>query len=135
MTFVLILIVLFFGLWLLMPWLKRRAQRMMLNKMEDMMRNAAGMPPREKKRDKSRKNSRKSSENSRSYNRGSSGSGHIIPPEYAEDVEFTEYKDYSSDVTAVSDGEGNVEYVEQEQVSDAVYVEIKDDERNDKKQR
>ena len=47
---VLVLIALFYILWLCMPWIRRKAQQKMAEKVEDYLRSATGMPPREKKK-------------------------------------------------------------------------------------
>lgn len=124
------LIALFYLAWLAMPWIKRRAQQAMINRMEDYVRRAAGMPPREKKRSSNpftRKSQTRGDRQTRSAGRryDEPRPAHIIPPEYAEDVEYVEYKDYGSHGQVRADREG-VTYTLQEQVSDVQWVEIKD---------
>lgn len=94
------------------------------------MRNAMGMPPR----DRSRQSSRKTSSSGRSqYRYASTGpkrrqpsGGPVIPKEYAEDVEFTEIRSYSEESVIAGDG-GEVRYASESQVSDAEILEIKKD--------
>ena len=131
---ILILIVLFF--WVCWPaiskWLKRKA----MERMENYMRQAMGMPPRPKKK----KNSRSSSHPETEFNesgaahndsfyyrsRRNSSQSHprsqsIIPKEYAEDVEFVEIKEFSSHSHSKATGETYNE----SQISDAEWTEIK----------
>lgn len=94
------------------------------------MRNAMGMPPR----DKSRQSSRQTSSSGRSHYRGAStgqkrrqpSGGPVIPKEYAEDVEYTEIRSYSEDTVIADDG-GELHYASESQVSDAEILEIKKD--------
>lgn len=51
--------------------------------------------------------------------------GPIIPPGYAQDVEYTETRTYASDTTVREDASGTTVTVE-EQVSDVEFVEIKE---------
>lgn len=112
------------------PWLIRRAS----NKMEDYIRAASGMPPREKKAHKSssRRDDGQSYGRRRSQSAYSAGEGPLIPKEYAVDVEYTEIREYSSAIEITgeeshrrhrrhSSGGVNIE----SQVSDVEYVEIK----------
>lgn len=96
-VFLIICVILFaLGPWimrLLRPWLTRMAAR----RMENYMRSAMGMPPQDKK-----KRGRGSAQGNASGRRARSGRGYassrhepIIPKEYAEDVEFVEFKEYS----------------------------------------
>lgn len=54
----------------------------------------------------------------------SAGKGHVIPPEYAEDIAFTEIKAYSDSHSTVDSNNGTTEYNES-QVSDVEWEEIK----------
>ncbi|MDE6754421.1 MAG: hypothetical protein K2J82_07400 [Muribaculaceae bacterium] len=155
MHFVIILIILIL-VWLIFgsrisAWLKRKFNQYLTNKTEDFIRNATGMPPRPGSRadKRSRKNKSSRSQSSESSSSSGSHSGyragygygyssydtHIIPPEYAEDVEFTEIKEFSqTDIEArFSDGQ-RVEYHES-QVSDVEWVEIKDNNENNNSSR
>lgn len=51
--------------------------------------------------------------------------GHIIPPEYAEDVEFVEIKEFSATTIADSDGKHTRTDYHESQVSDAEWEEVK----------
>lgn len=134
MTFVVILIIVIL-IWSLFgqrisQWI--RAQ--MMGKFEDSLRAQMGMPSRKeerRQRKQAEKEARRSggfSSNERYSQTGGSPYQHrpdsIIPKEYAEDVEFVEYKDYSASAEVSSDGAGTRIKVE-EQVEDAEFVEIK----------
>lgn len=49
----------------------------------------------------------------------------IIPPEYGEDVEFTEYHSYTQKTVVSTDGEGNTRVRTETQITDAEWEEIK----------
>lgn len=125
-TFLIILVILFVaGPWimrLLRPWLARMAAR----RMERYFRSAMGMPPppgnsRKKKQPASGTGSSRRRRNPYAGN----GERHIIPPEYAEDVDFTEYKDFSE--TKVSGQSGGQRSIHAEsQVEDAEWEMIKE---------
>ncbi len=132
MSGLLILILIFIGIPLLWKWLKPYFFRWMQRRTEDYVRNAMGMPPRDKKK-KSRSNARSQAySSSGAYNSGSGysrrsryySSGPLIPKEYAVDVEYTEIRSYSSDETIASDG-NTVRYAVESQVSDAEIIEIR----------
>ena len=135
MSGLLILILIFIGIPILWRWLKPYFFRWMQRRTEDYVRNAMGMPPRDKNK-KSRSESRSHAyTSSGSYSSGASGyrrrgryysSGPLIPKEYAVDVEYTEIRSYSSDETIASDGK-NVRYKVESQVSDAEIIEIRKD--------
>lgn len=130
MATLVILLIIFFAIWLAMPWIRRRIHQIMLNKAEDMFRQAAGMPPREKKKKRrTADNAQAQAENNRRNYGYNYGYGYedesIIPKEYAEDVEYTEYKDYSSE-TVINRTDDTVRVEQQEQVSDVEYIEIKE---------
>lgn len=106
-------------------WLRQR----MYNKMEDAIRSSMGMPSR-----KEEKRRRKEAEKKRSGWRTNSArtspkrEEEIIPREYAEDVEFTEYKEYSSSTTVSEEKDsatGDTRIKVEKQVEDADFVEIK----------
>jgi len=107
---------------------------------EDLLRRATGMPPRpgskEAKRQARQQSGRASGSESgrggysrrraRGRDRGAYGEGPIIPKEYAEDVEFVETKDYSSDtIETVADNGQRRERYRESQVSDVEWEEIK----------
>lgn len=114
---ILIVIAAFFPL--VMRWLQRFMQR----RAEDILRRAVGMPPR----DKNRRNSRSKSTYSRKRQSHSSSDEPIIPREYAEDVEFTETKDFSSGAK-LHDGTDirkETEVNQEKQISDVEWEEIR----------
>ena len=115
----------------------------MARRAEDYLRKATGMPPRSGSREEKRQQrasrqayssagSSSSASSSSSYSRRArrqrnSQRGYnepIIPPEYAEDVEFVETKTFSETIIGGSDGKQR-QYHES-QVSDAEWVEIKE---------
>ncbi len=133
LTLIIILIPLL--LWLLRPLIGRWIRRTIERKAEDMLRRAAGMPPRDKKQ----RSNNTSAEDDSSYDSGGyrSSSRHAgygykkydspkIPREYAEDVEFTEYRDYSSDTKIRTSDNGEQSIVIEKQVTDVQWEEIKD---------
>ena len=128
---ILILIVVFF--WLIWPAISRWLKRKAMQRAEDYMRAQMGMPPRDKKAGRSKTGS---NDNYRGYGDDAYQRQHrnpfgpdrytkepIIPKEYAEDVEFTETKDYSERVTTTT-SETSQSYHES-QISDAEWTEIK----------
>ncbi len=110
------------------PWLIRRASR----KMEDYIRAAAGMPPREKESRGKKHHSRQPAGSSRQPGGNTDWEGPLIPKEYAVDVEFTEIREYSS-VIEITGEESSRHHRKrsaskvtvESQVSDVEYVEIK----------
>lgn len=120
----LLIIVAVIWLW---PYISRWLRRKANERIEDYIRKATGMPPREKKK-RNHKSSGSDSDNSfynQRHQRYSPGAEEpLIPKEYAEDVEFVETKDYSESFRQ-SVRDAKTSYHES-QVSDAEYVEIKD---------
>ena len=125
---ILVAIVIFF--WLIWPviarWLKRKA----MERTEDYIRASMGMPPRDKNRGKGkdqrdqrdsfyRQQQRNHSQNHRSPDEP------IIPKEYAEDVEFVETKEYSSETRIHADGKTTIETYHESQISDVEWTEVK----------
>ncbi len=132
---ILIIIWMFFG-----PQIKQWAKRRMMEKVEDAFRAQMGMPSAKderKRRREQQKAQRREQRHSRNqtFHTGA-GSGRssqsvgdtLIPREYAEDVEFVEYKEFSETTTTVTeeaaDGKKR-KIVTESQVSDVEYVEIK----------
>lgn len=142
---ILIIIIILILIWMIFgarirAWIGRQMSNFIANRTEDYIRRATGMPPREKKR-KSHKTRESQGNDSRQQTsrRRSNYSGHspIIPPEYAEDVEFTEIREFSqTDIEARFNDGSKVEYHES-QVSDVEWVEIRsnEEERGEKKRR
>lgn len=134
MSGLLILILIFIGVPILWRWLKPYFFRWMQRRTEDYVRNAMGMPPRDKNKKSSSSQRRQSYSSSGSYDSGSSyrrkgghySYGPLIPKEYAVDVEYTEIRSYSSEETIASDGK-SVRYTVESQVSDAEIIEIRKD--------
>lgn len=125
----LIILILLFVMWpVIVRWLRPIIMRYMARKMEDQIRRAAGMPPRDDRRSSRKKQQERQQHSTRrrsssSYYRGQRQ--HIIPPEYAEDVEFTEIKDYSKSEEIAPENRKTASYRQESQVSDAVWEEIK----------
>ncbi|MCH5228566.1 MAG: hypothetical protein J1F12_01045 [Muribaculaceae bacterium] len=125
---ILILIVVFF--WLIWPVISRWLKRKAMERAEDYMRKSMGMPPRDKKRKDS-----KSSDNTYSgenfyqrRRRNPFGPDRytkepIIPKEYAEDVEFTETKDFSASESRKD--QASTQTYHESQISDVEWTEIK----------
>lgn len=122
---------------LIRKWLMIFARR----RAEDFLRRQMGMPPRPGSRE-SRRNAR--AQDSRQQEQSSTrrrywrrDTGPIIPREYAEDVEFVEYKDYSEE-TVVEGTESashrnrrkTVDFKSESQVSDVEWVEVRSSSRN-----
>lgn len=107
------------------PLLRPVIARWMQNRTEDTIRRMMGMPSRkEEKKAKKRaeKEAARSNSNSRRTHRNSqSPQSPIIPKEYAEDVEFTEYREFSYKETTVTTD--NKTYHES-QVEDVEYKEV-----------
>ena len=132
MSGLIILILIFVGLPLLWraikPWFFRWSQR----RMEDALRNAMGMPPRDESRSGSHAGSRRSyysssgrtGEGRRQRTRRESGP--LIPKEYAVDVEYSEIHSYSQETEIASDGR-RVSFQVESQVSEAEIIEIRKD--------
>lgn len=125
---ILILVVVFF--WIVWPYISRWLKRKAMERAEDYMRRSMGMPPRDKK---SRRKSSQQESSERSYygrerrnpfGPEKYGNEPIIPKEYAEDVEFTETKDYSESRVDKEEKNGR-EYYHESQISDAEYIELK----------
>ena len=117
---------------LLWPYIVRLLRRYMAGKAEDMMRRMAGMPSRKEERRRARRGTDASS--------GSRGNGfhtgsrrHRAPSQdvaaimkdVAEDVEFTEIREFESEsILEESDARRSRRIYREEQVSDAEYTEI-----------
>lgn len=135
MAFLLIIILAIILFW---PYISRWVARFAAHRMEDMVRRQFGMPSRKEEEQARKRQDRRESQTGhdsqhrqsgqkRRYSRytGNRQGSPIIPPEYAEDIEFTETIDYSEETVAGSDGKSTRVYHES-QVSDVQYVEIKD---------
>lgn len=140
-----ILLVIIFLLIVMRPWLQRVLgpwlQRWALGKMEDRMRRMAGMPTRKEEKKARRQAARRESGGAARFRRAASGSrAHTArsrrAPQstvdmlqtFAEDVEFTEVKSYSSEIEIGANspsGGRKGRVVVEEQIEDAEYIEIK----------
>lgn len=134
MGVVLIILLIIFVAW---PWISKWLGQLfrwyMARKTEDMMRRMMGMPSR--KEEKARAQSRRKEEEAQSRNRRKTSSRHRYhrPPRQdaatllrsvAEDVEYTEVREFESTHIAADRGTEHLEY-DEEQVSDAEFTEIK----------
>ncbi len=137
---ILLIFLLLFLLWpRIIAWLRPHIQAWMLRRIEKHIRRAAGIPdeePRDRRR--SRKTDAGNNTDNGYSRHAPQHSGPIIPREYAEDVEYTETIDYSSDTTVAPDGtrrEHSRVRVEthESQVSDAEWEEIKPNKHNRRK--
>lgn len=116
-------------LFLLWPNIKRWLAGYMARKTEDFIRQATGMPPREKGRRGSSASSGHSSYNgagTRARNNIKEDGGPIIPKEYAEDVEFVETVEYSETIIGEEHNGESKNVKSESQVSDAEYIEVKE---------
>ena len=139
---ILLLIVLFFSLcWpAISKWLKRKA----MEKADNYLRQAMGMPPREKKKGRTGRSHEnddyyRNAGSSQGYYSGGSGrrdyyhsdhNGSIIPKEYAEDVEYVETKEFSSAEKTFTSSQGTFH---ESQVSDVEFTEIKVESKESKR--
>lgn len=129
--FFIILIIIF----LCWPWITKWLRGYMARRAEDMVRRMAGMPSRKEEQKRRREQERQQKRNgysagsTRGRNRGSANGKDTDSirsmQEYAEDVEFTETKEYSETEIIEDDGKGNRRIYRESQVSDAEYIEIK----------
>lgn len=109
-------------------WMARRLQRhlqkQMRRQMEEAMRKTESEQQQARERVRSRQRHREPNlRNSRSRTR----SGHIIPPEYAEDVDFDEVRTYDGDICvdgSMDDDRQSAGMQEEEQVSDVEWTDI-----------
>lgn len=121
----LIIIILICAFW---PAIVRLLQRFMARRAEDMVRRMAGMPSRkeEKRRRRQQQQQQRQNGSRRHGSPGDPGEGVRAMKEYAEDVAFTEIREFSSDEVIAEEETGkNRRIYREEQVSDAEYVEIK----------
>ncbi|MDE6811213.1 MAG: hypothetical protein K2J15_02565 [Muribaculaceae bacterium] len=125
--------------------IKRWVQRRVAEKMEDTIRARMGMPSAKEERQRRRQAEKEERRRERGAHRKSQwthAAGNqprqseqsmgdvIIPREYAEDVEFVEYKEFTSATATITtqDTGGSVRTsatVTESQVTDVEYVEIK----------
>lgn len=125
---IILLIVIFF--WLIWPPISRYLKRKAMERAEDYVRSSMGMPPRDKNRNK-----RSGSTTQGAYyrQRREEGNYHhknsdhpIIPPDYAEDVEFTEIKEFhQKEIHTGSNPKDKETIYHESQISDVEFTEIK----------
>ena len=100
----------------------------MARRTEDMMRRMMGMPSRkeEKRQNKKRKERASASQKKTGRNSGKAPKPHPaeMMKSVAEDVVFTEIKEFESRTIIENDGE-NTRIVVEEQITDVEYTEIK----------
>ena len=136
----LIIVIIVIACW---PWISRWLRQLMARRAEDFLRKATGMPPRPGSREDKRQRASRQAYGSSDSNTSSTSSASsysrrsrqqrktrrgynepIIPPEYAEDVEFVETKTFSETIIGAPDGK--TRQYHESQVSDAEWVEIKE---------
>lgn len=141
---VLIILIIFFAVLYLGPMIFRRwiypwFVRCANEKFEDFIRKSAGLPPRPRKSGPFRRPKTDDADSPRTYGArrrqaAPRHQGPIIPKEYAVDVEFTEIKEYSTQVEingveAPRDGwrkkSASQKVIVESQVSDVEFTEIK----------
>lgn len=112
---------------LLLPKLQEWFKGFMMRRAEDTMRRMFGMPSR-KEEERARRQQQKQHKQ-KTHNRASADESEAVKDmqTYAEDVEFTEYTEYSQTEIIEDNGKGNRRYFREEsQVSDAEFTEIKE---------
>lgn len=133
----LIIVIIVIACW---PWISRWLRSFLARRAEDYLRKATGMPPRPGSREEKRQqrassrqtyssnadNFSDSTYSRRTRQRRRTRNGYkepIIPPEYAEDVEFVETKSFSE--TTIGGSDRQTRQFHESQVSDVEWVEIK----------
>lgn len=130
MGVVLIIIIVIFLCW---PMIIRWLQRFMARRAEDMVRRMAGMPSRKEEERRRRRQEKQTGSTRERYSSSgqarhhrADGGGLRAMREYAEDVAFTEIKEYSSSEFTDDNLKTRQRRIyREEQVSDAEFVEIK----------
>lgn len=108
---------------MLQRWFGPMLQRWAMGKMEDRIRRMAGMPTRKEEARQRKARSRREASGRRTK---AAFSTVRLLRTVAEDVEFTEIKEFSADPeTGRPAGRHTVRYKVEEQIEDAEYVEIK----------
>lgn len=117
---------------LLWPYIVRLLRRYMAGRAEDMMRRMAGMPSRKEERRRARRNNAASSggnpgpHSERRRHSAPSQDAASIMKDVAEDVEFTEIREFESEsILEEEDSRRTRRIYREEQVSDAEYTEIR----------
>lgn len=130
-----VLVLLFVIICLLWPWIARWIRGYMARRAEDMIRRMAGMPSR-KEEERMRRRREREEESGYSADRGYSRSrrgpqedGVRCMREYAEDVEFTEIREFSASGIIGEEENASRREFNESQVSDAEYTEVRDTRR------
>lgn len=129
MGYFLLILILIFILWPLMREpVSRWFSGFMARRTEDMMRRMMGMPSRKEEKRQNKKRKERASASQKKTGRDSGKALKPHPAEMmksvAEDVVFTEIKEFESRTIIESDGE-NTRIVVEEQITDVEYTEIK----------
>lgn len=116
---------------LLWPYIMRLLRRYMAGRAEDMMRRMAGMPTRKEERRRARRNRAAASggngprQESRRHSAPSQDAASIMK-DVAEDVEFTEIREFESEsILEEEDSRRARRIYREEQVSDVEFTEIR----------
>lgn len=121
MTALIIILVLFLAAPYIWRWLQPYIIRWGQRRAEDYMRQAMGMPPRDKKKSAGRRSRQTPPPPPRGKRKEEEDE--LIPKEYAEDVEYTEFHSYSEETVIAADGDKTA-FQRESQVSDAEIIEI-----------
>lgn len=125
MITLLVILLIVIVIWIAGPYIRALFQRWLMRRLQKSFFKAAGIPDPEKER-KNQKKKKKNDTHGSSHRRHQRTSDEpIIPRDYAEDVEFTEYKEYTTE-TSIDESESRIRIHEEEQVSDVQFTEIKD---------
>lgn len=121
MAYILIIIIVLVAIW---PVLRPYVARWMQHRTEDTIRRMMGMPSRkeEKKARRRAEKEAQSNQASRRQYKSPHPQGPIIPKEYAEDVEYTEYKEYTRKETVINADKTSFH---ESQVEDVEYKEVR----------
>lgn len=115
------------------PYIYEWFRGFMARRAEDMVRRMAGMPSRKEEQRRRRQQQKEASRQQASRRHGSRGQyggrasddGLNSMREYAEDVEFTEIKEYSETTILEEDSKGSSRIYHESQVSDVEFTETK----------
>lgn len=107
------------------PWIKRWIAQLIARRTEDMIRKMAGMPSR-KEEEKMQRNKKKSQNNPyySQHKPQNSQTPHQAMQQYAEDIEFTEFKNFSSS-TVIDEDPYKTQTWNETQITDVEFTEIK----------
>ncbi|MGN0237977.1 MAG: hypothetical protein ACI4AK_07840 [Lepagella sp.] len=129
--FIIILIILIICWPWISPWLMRHIRNFVARRIENTIRRSMGVPPppkQKRRRRWSRKDEPEVHDDGTSrqsgYGEQPLGKPSDMMKQVAEDVEFTEYKEFEE--TTIGGTPRETPYYREDQVSDADFVEIKD---------